>query len=143
MTTTTLSKDHEDFVQDPQVNFLSVHTPLPSSPLTTTAVVIQDLDAEDDRRPASSSKGKDVSTSIASSQEAVLPDLPTTCYHLKGTSAKFAQNVSLKSSLSLSLGKRGKKASTLDSVSREQALPFTTTPAYYIPKPRLRRLPAG
>ena len=133
-TTTTLPKDHEEVVEDPQVNFLSVHAPLPSSPLTTTTVVIQDLDDEDDSRQVSKTKGKDESTSTTASQGAVLSDLPTTCYHLKGTSAKFAQDDSLKSSLSLSPSSedKGKTTSTHDSVSREQALPFTT-PANYIP----------
>ena len=134
-TTTTLPKDQEEFVENPQVNFLSVHAPSPSSPLTTTTVVIQDLDDEDDSRQVSRTKGKDKSTSTTASQGGVLSDLPTTCYHLKGTSAKSAQNDSLKSSLSLSPASedKGKTTSTLDSVSREQALPFTTTPAYYIP----------
>ena len=100
-TTTTLPKDHEEFVEDPQVNFLSVHAPLPSSPLTTTTVVIQDLDDEDDSRQESKTKGKDQSSSTTASQGAILSDLPTTCYHLKGTSANSAQNDSLKSSLSL------------------------------------------
>ena len=95
------SKEHEEFVEDPQVNFLSVHAPVLSSPLTTTTVVIQDLDDEDDSRQASKTKGKDESTSTTASQGAVLSDLPTTCYHLKGTSAKSAQDDSLKSSLSL------------------------------------------
>ena len=49
-TTTTLPKDHEDFVEDLQVNFLSVHAPLPSLPLTTTTVVIQDHDEDDSRQ---------------------------------------------------------------------------------------------
>ena len=76
-TTTTLPKDHEDFVEDPQVNFLSVHVPLPSSPLTTTTVINQELDDEDDCRQVSKNKGKDESASTTASQGAVLPGLPT------------------------------------------------------------------
>ena len=56
----------------------------------------------------------------------LLPDLPTTCYHLRSTLAKFAQNDSLKSSLSLSPASEDKvkTTSTLDSVLQEQALPL-------------------
>ena len=44
---TSLHGDHADFTQDPQVNSLAAQEPLPSlSPLTTTNVVIQDLDDE-------------------------------------------------------------------------------------------------
>ena len=54
--------------------------------------------------------------------------------HLEGHSAKIAQNDSFqKFSLCSPSESEVRKTSTLDSVLRKQALPSTTTPAYYIP----------